>query len=300
MSPLHPTILPGATIGVLGSGQLGRMFALAARELGYRIFIYSPDNDTPAGQIGDQEFVHAYTELDKIREFAQQVQVVTFEFENVHSDSTSAAAEFAPVRPDGRVLHTTQNRLREKTFLEGNGFPVTPFRRINSLADLQAAVRDLGLPAVPRLCHQSQVRWLSSVENLPAIDQRQVQLEQVSQPARVSPPNHIVGDVMPSDTHPIGHALDRHLRTRQPEEGKSRPVAFCLSLHDPRGIGPRRQRSFKREGFAADRQFFESLPHQPPGLQGDCLGLESREPLGDLVRINEIPDAPPISQQPRS
>ena len=148
MNPLHPPILPGATIGVLGSGQLGRMFALAARELGYRIFIYSPDNDTPAGQIGDQEFVCAYTELDKIREFARQVQVVTFEFENVHSDSTSAAAEFAPVRPDGRVLHITQNRLREKTFLEGNGFPVTPFRRINTLADLQAAVQDLGLPAV--------------------------------------------------------------------------------------------------------------------------------------------------------
>ena len=102
MNPLHPPILPGATIGVLGSGQLGRMFALAARELGYRIFIYSPDNDTPAGQIGDQEFACAYTDLDQIREFARQVQVVTFEFENVHADSTSAAAEFAPVRPDGR------------------------------------------------------------------------------------------------------------------------------------------------------------------------------------------------------
>ena len=148
MNPLHPPILPGATIGVLGSGQLGRMFALAARELGYRIFIYSPDNDTPAGQIGDQEFACAYTDLDKIREFAKQVQVVTFEFENVHADSTSAAAEFAPVRPDGRVLHVTQNRLREKTFLEGNGFPVTPFRRIHSLADLEAAASDLGLPAV--------------------------------------------------------------------------------------------------------------------------------------------------------
>jgi 5-(carboxyamino)imidazole ribonucleotide synthase len=141
-------ILPGAAIGVLGSGQLGRMFALAARELGYRIIIYSPDNDSPAGQIGDLEYSCGYDDLDKIREFARQVQVVTFEFENVPSASTSAAAEFAPVRPDGRVLHVTQNRLREKTFLEGNGFPVTPFRRINSLADLQAAARDLGLPAV--------------------------------------------------------------------------------------------------------------------------------------------------------
>jgi 5-(carboxyamino)imidazole ribonucleotide synthase len=148
MSPLHPPVLPGATIGVLGSGQLGRMFALAARELGYRIAIYSPDNDTPAGQIGDHEFTAAYTDLDRIREFAKSVSVVTFEFENVHAASTSAAAEFAPVRPDGRVLHTTQNRLREKTFLEGNGFPVTPFRRVASMADLQAAAKDLGVPAV--------------------------------------------------------------------------------------------------------------------------------------------------------
>lgn len=148
MNPLHPPVLPGATIGVLGSGQLGRMFALAARELGYRIVIYSPDNDTPAGQIGDREITAAYTDLDSIREFAKSVRVVTFEFENVHAASTSAAAEFAPVRPDGRVLHTTQNRLREKTFLEGNGFPVTPFRRVASLADLHAAAKDLGTPAV--------------------------------------------------------------------------------------------------------------------------------------------------------
>jgi 5-(carboxyamino)imidazole ribonucleotide synthase len=148
MTALPSPILPGATIGLLGSGQLGRMFALAARELGYRIIIYSPDNDSPAGQIGDREFSCAYTDLDQIRAFASQVQVVTFEFENVPSASTAAAAEYAPVRPDGRVLHTTQNRLREKTFLQTNGFPVTPFRRVNSLADLQAAARDLGLPAV--------------------------------------------------------------------------------------------------------------------------------------------------------
>ena len=148
MTGLPAPILPGATIGVLGSGQLGRMFALAARELGYRIIIYSPDNDSPAGQIGDSEYSCAYDDLDKIREFARQAQVVTFEFENVPSASTAAAAEFAPVRPDGRVLHVTQNRLREKAFLASNGFPVTPFRRIHSLVDLQAAARELGLPAV--------------------------------------------------------------------------------------------------------------------------------------------------------
>ena len=141
-------ILPGATIGVLGSGQLGRMFAIAARELGYRIHIYSPDDDSPAGQIGDREFSFAYEDLDRIREFARGVRVVTFEFENVPAASTAAAAEFAPVRPAGQVLHTTQNRLREKTFLAKNGFPVTPFRAVTSLDDLETAARELGLPAV--------------------------------------------------------------------------------------------------------------------------------------------------------
>jgi 5-(carboxyamino)imidazole ribonucleotide synthase len=141
-------ILPGAVIGVLGSGQLGRMFAIAARELGYRIHVYSPEDDSPAGQIGDKEFSSAYEDLDQIREFAREVAVVTFEFENVPAASTAAASEFAPVRPDGEVLHTTQNRLREKTFLASHGIPVTPFRRINSLADLEKAAKELGLPAV--------------------------------------------------------------------------------------------------------------------------------------------------------
>lgn len=141
-------ILPGATIGVLGSGQLGRMFALAARELGYRIHVYSPDSDSPAGQVADREYAARYDDLAALREFSRGVKVVTFEFENVPAGSTAAAAEAAPVRPDGQVLHITQNRLREKTFLVENGFPVTPFRRVRELSDLEAAVRDLGLPGV--------------------------------------------------------------------------------------------------------------------------------------------------------
>ena len=144
----QPAFPPGATIGVLGSGQLGRMFALAARELGYRILVYSPDNDSPTGQIADHEFSFRYDNLDKIREFARRVQVITFEFENVPSATTEAAAEMVPVRPGGHVLHVTQHRLREKSFLRDNGFPVTPFRRIGTLQDLQDAARELGLPAV--------------------------------------------------------------------------------------------------------------------------------------------------------
>jgi 5-(carboxyamino)imidazole ribonucleotide synthase len=141
-------ILPGATLGVLGSGQLGRMFTIAARQLGYRVHIYSPDSDTPAGQVGDVECVAPYEDLDRVREFARGVSVVTFEFENVPSATSRACAEVVPVRPEGEVLHLTQHRLREKTFLSEQGFPVTPFRRIRSLAELEAAASELGLPAV--------------------------------------------------------------------------------------------------------------------------------------------------------
>ncbi|MDB5323728.1 MAG: phosphoribosylaminoimidazole carboxylase, ATPase subunit, partial [Phycisphaerales bacterium] len=141
-------ILPGSTIGVLGSGQLGRMFALAARKMGYRVHTLSPDNDTPTGQIADEEIVAEYDDLDRVREFAQGVDVVTFEFENVSSAATETCARFAPVRPAGQVLHTTQHRLREKTFLQSHGFPVTPFSPIASLEDLRAEVIRQGVPAI--------------------------------------------------------------------------------------------------------------------------------------------------------
>jgi len=141
-------ILPGAALGVLGSGQLGRMFAIAARQLGYRVHVFSPDTQTPAGQVSDIEVTAPYEDLDQVRAFARSVSVVTFEFENVPSLTSRACAEIVPVRPDGDVLHITQQRLREKTFLTQQGFPVTPFRRIQTLDDLQAAAIDLGLPAL--------------------------------------------------------------------------------------------------------------------------------------------------------
>ena len=141
-------ILPGAAIGVLGSGQLGRMFAIAARRMGYRVHTFSPDSDTPTGQVADLEIDASYDDLDRVREFARGVKVVTFEFENVPAATAQAAAECALVRPAGAVLHVTQHRLREKTFLLERGFPVTPFRRVNSIEDLRTAANELGLPAV--------------------------------------------------------------------------------------------------------------------------------------------------------
>jgi 5-(carboxyamino)imidazole ribonucleotide synthase len=141
-------ILPGSTIGVLGSGQLGRMFAIAARRMGYRVHTYSPDSDTPTGQVSDVEITASYEDLDRIREFARAVDVITFEFENVPSAAAGAAAELVPVRPAGFVLHTTQHRLREKEFLSGCGIPVTEYARVNCEQDLNAALSRLGCPAV--------------------------------------------------------------------------------------------------------------------------------------------------------
>jgi 5-(carboxyamino)imidazole ribonucleotide synthase len=141
-------ILPGSTIGVLGSGQLGRMFAIAARRMGYRVHTLSPDNDTPTGQVADVEVQAAYDDLDAIRQFARNVSVVTFEFENVPAPTAEAAAQFTAVRPAGAVLHVTQHRLREKTFLSDAGFPVTPFVTVRSQAELEAGLARLGTPAV--------------------------------------------------------------------------------------------------------------------------------------------------------
>jgi 5-(carboxyamino)imidazole ribonucleotide synthase len=141
-------ILPGATIGVLGGGQLGRMFAMAARRLGYRIHVYSPETDTPAGQLADKEVAAPYHDLDRIGHFARGVDVVTFEFENVPAATADAAAAFAPVRPAGAVLHIAQQRAREKAFLAERGFPVTPFASIRDEGDLETAIRAVGTPAV--------------------------------------------------------------------------------------------------------------------------------------------------------
>ena len=153
-SPAHgfggqPRIIaPGAALGVLGSGQLGRMFALAARRMGYRVHTFSPEQDTPTGQAADVEVVADYEDLDALRTFARQVDVVTFEFENVPLAAVDAVEELVPVRPCGVALHTAQQRAREKQFLADRGFPTAPFANATSLDELWDAVARLGTPAV--------------------------------------------------------------------------------------------------------------------------------------------------------
>ena len=141
-------ILPGSTIGVLGGGQLGRMFAMAARRLGYRVHTLAPDHDTPTGQIADVEINASYDDLDAVARFAQNVDVVTFEFENVSAAAAAAAEAHAIVRPNGRSLEIAQHRIREKTFIAALGVPVTPFAAIRSDADLAAAIRSIGTPSI--------------------------------------------------------------------------------------------------------------------------------------------------------
>ncbi len=140
-------ILPGATIGMLGSGQLGRMFAIAARRLGYRVHVFSPDSDSPTGHVADLEVQANYDDLDAVAAFAQQVDVVSFEFENVHAATIDAVERFAPVHPAGRVLYTAQQRVREKTFLRSAGIPVSPFRIIQTREDLEQVTEE-ELPGV--------------------------------------------------------------------------------------------------------------------------------------------------------
>jgi 5-(carboxyamino)imidazole ribonucleotide synthase len=141
-------VLPGATLGVLGSGQLGRMFALAARRMGYRVHTFSPGEDTPAGQVADVEITAEYDDIEAVRAFAAGVDVVTFEFENVPIEAADAASEIAPVRPTGHALFVTQQRGREKSFLALKGVPVTPFEAVGSLEELLAALPRVGTPAI--------------------------------------------------------------------------------------------------------------------------------------------------------
>lgn len=143
-----PVLLPGSTIGVLGSGQLGRMFALSARRMGYRVHTFSPGDDTPMGQVADREAVGEYSDLEAVAEFAARVDAVTFEFENVPFEAAATAAEYGPVRPGGRVLHVAQHRQREKDFLAGAGFPTAPFEHVPDRATLDHAIARLGTPCV--------------------------------------------------------------------------------------------------------------------------------------------------------
>src|SRR6188768_2590370 len=124
--------LPGATIGVMGGGQLGSMFAIAARTMGYRVEIFTPEEESPGGQFADLTHIADYNDEAAVRRFASAVDVITFEFENIPIQTVEWCDHEREVRPAGTVLHIAQNRLREKNFLAGAGIPVAPFRAVRS------------------------------------------------------------------------------------------------------------------------------------------------------------------------
>jgi 5-(carboxyamino)imidazole ribonucleotide synthase len=138
---------PGSTIGILGGGQLGRMLAIAAARLGFQVHIYS-DTSGPAFDVASRHTLRPFEDLESIAAWANTVDVVTYEFENVPVAAAAAVAAMRPVRPGVRALEVSQDRLIEKRFIEGLGLPVAPFAAVCSEADLRSSVEAVGVPSI--------------------------------------------------------------------------------------------------------------------------------------------------------
>jgi 5-(carboxyamino)imidazole ribonucleotide synthase len=141
-------LAPGATIGILGGGQLGRMLALAAARLGMRCHVFCPDADSPAFDVAAARTVAAFDDPAALEAFGRAVDVVTYEFENVPVAAAERLARFVPVRPGASALAVAQDRLDEKQFLQAQAIEVADFAAVSSLAELHAAVDHIGMPAI--------------------------------------------------------------------------------------------------------------------------------------------------------
>ncbi|MDB5592560.1 5-(carboxyamino)imidazole ribonucleotide synthase [Enterovirga sp.] len=144
----HRPIAPGATLGILGGGQLGRMMAVAAAALGLKTHIFCPDADCPAFDVAAARTVAAYEDEDALSAFAAAVDVCTYEFENVPGRTAEILADRVTLRPNAQALATAQDRLIEKQFVTGLGIATAPFRAVDSEHDLAAALEELGAPAI--------------------------------------------------------------------------------------------------------------------------------------------------------
>ncbi|WP_437511944.1 5-(carboxyamino)imidazole ribonucleotide synthase [Sorangium sp. So ce1099] len=145
-------IAPGSTLGILGGGQLGRMTALAARTLGYKVHALDPDPDCPARSVLDQCIVASFDDVERAVELASQCDVVTLEIEKVSTAGLAAAARLAPVRPSADVLAMVQDRGVQKAWLSRNGFPVGPFREVATSEQLLEATRAMGGACFVKSC----------------------------------------------------------------------------------------------------------------------------------------------------
>jgi 5-(carboxyamino)imidazole ribonucleotide synthase len=140
--------LPGATIGILGSGQLGRMSAMAAKSLGYRVAVYDETSGGPAVGCSDLAITAPFDDLDALARFASAVDVVTVEFENIPVGALEFLETKVPVRPSASVVRICQDRVLEKEFLKSSGFPVAPFRVVTSAEELAAGLAGLNVPSI--------------------------------------------------------------------------------------------------------------------------------------------------------
>ena len=145
-------VLPGATIGVLGGGQLGRMLALAGRHMGYRFAVLDPAEDAPCAQVADMHIRAAFDDVEAARRLAACSDVVTYEFENVSAEVARALASEAYVPQGSELLRITQHRIREKRAVEAAGAPVAPYAEVRDLEGLLDAARRLGFPCVLKTC----------------------------------------------------------------------------------------------------------------------------------------------------
>ena len=143
-----PDIRPGATLGIVGGGQLGRMIALAAANYGLRVHVFAPDADSPAFDVSAEATIAAYDDVEALARFAASVDVVTYEFENIPARAAEALAAKAPLHPNAAALATTQDRLTEKRFINDLGIETAPFRAVDTAEDLARALAEIGRPAV--------------------------------------------------------------------------------------------------------------------------------------------------------
>ncbi|KFL16138.1 phosphoribosylaminoimidazole carboxylase [Geobacillus stearothermophilus] len=141
-------IVPGQTIGIIGGGQLGRMMALAAREMGFRIAVLDPTPDSPCGQVADVEITAPYHDLDAIAELARVSDVITYEFENIDAQALEWLEANAYVPQGSRLLAVTQDRALEKAAIVEAGLPVAPYREVDGWDELEQAVAMTGFPCV--------------------------------------------------------------------------------------------------------------------------------------------------------
>ena len=141
-------LAPGAVIGILGGGQLGRMLSVAASRLGFTTHIYEPGANPPAGQVADRVTTAAYDDEAALTAFAKSVDVITYEFENIPTEALDLLEAHCPIRPGREALRVSQDRLTEKTFLQGLGLNTAPFADITDLDSLNAAIEEIGTPAI--------------------------------------------------------------------------------------------------------------------------------------------------------